>query len=227
MFLRSDCSGYCDKEPRIGLPSTWFPGGDGTKLDADEKTQLRERLQDLLSVANRFGFDEIKRLAVKALENDSLAKLEPVDKIILARQFEVSDWLRPAYMKLCQRSKPLSTTEAGKLGAETAALVAQVREMYRDSQAYAETKNAHNFVASEISSPARARMELDREADIAVGIIFFPETEPDDPVDPKDIELVIEYTGCSRAKAVKDLRESGGDVINASESLIHHIYLQH
>jgi NACalpha-BTF3-like transcription factor len=36
-------------------------------------------------------------------------------------------------------------------------------------------------------------------------------------VEPKDIELVIQQVGCSRAKAVKALKESGGDLINASE----------
>jgi NACalpha-BTF3-like transcription factor len=36
-------------------------------------------------------------------------------------------------------------------------------------------------------------------------------------VDPKDIDLVIQQVGCSRAKAVRVLKESGGDLINASE----------
>lgn len=35
-------------------------------------------------------------------------------------------------------------------------------------------------------------------------------------VDAKDIELVIQQVGCSRAKAVKALKENGGDLINAS-----------
>ncbi|KAL5639482.1 hypothetical protein ACGC1H_006205 [Rhizoctonia solani] len=34
-------------------------------------------------------------------------------------------------------------------------------------------------------------------------------------VDPKDIELVIQQVGCSRAKAVRVLKESNGDLINA------------
>lgn len=38
-------------------------------------------------------------------------------------------------------------------------------------------------------------------------------------VDPKDIDLVIQQVGCSRAKAVKVLKESGGDLINASTSV--------
>lgn len=35
-------------------------------------------------------------------------------------------------------------------------------------------------------------------------------------VDPKDIDLVIQQVGCSRAKAVRVLKDSGGDLINAS-----------
>ncbi|KIY68613.1 nascent polypeptide-associated complex, alpha subunit [Cylindrobasidium torrendii FP15055 ss-10] len=34
-------------------------------------------------------------------------------------------------------------------------------------------------------------------------------------VDPKDIDLVMTQVGCSRAKAVKVLKDSGGDLINA------------
>lgn len=35
-------------------------------------------------------------------------------------------------------------------------------------------------------------------------------------VDPKDIDLVMAQVSCSRAKAVRVLKESGGDLINAS-----------
>lgn len=44
-------------------------------------------------------------------------------------------------------------------------------------------------------------------------------------VDPKDIELVIQQVGCSRAKAVKVLKESGGDLINASASIL--LFISH
>ena len=37
-------------------------------------------------------------------------------------------------------------------------------------------------------------------------------------LDPKEIELVMAQVNCSRAKAVKVLKENGGDIINASES---------
>ena len=39
-------------------------------------------------------------------------------------------------------------------------------------------------------------------------------------VDPKDIELVMSQVNCSRAKAVKVLKENGGDLITASASFV-------
>lgn len=39
-------------------------------------------------------------------------------------------------------------------------------------------------------------------------------------VDPKDIDLVMAQVNCSRAKAVRVLKESGGDLINASEFVV-------
>jgi nascent polypeptide-associated complex subunit alpha len=42
-------------------------------------------------------------------------------------------------------------------------------------------------------------------------------------VDPKDIELVMAQVSCSRAKAVRVLKESGGDLINASVYIFLHM----
>ncbi|QRW13098.1 Adaptor complexes medium subunit family [Ceratobasidium sp. AG-Ba] len=41
------------------------------------------------------------------------------------------------------------------------------------------------------------------------------ETVDETGVDSKDIELIMQQVGCSRAKAVKALKDSGGDLINA------------
>ena len=39
-------------------------------------------------------------------------------------------------------------------------------------------------------------------------------------VEAKDIELVMAQVNCSRAKAVRALKDSGGDLINASASIL-------
>ena len=38
-------------------------------------------------------------------------------------------------------------------------------------------------------------------------------------IEPKDIELVMSQAACSRAKAVKALRENDGDLVNSIMSL--------
>ena len=44
-------------------------------------------------------------------------------------------------------------------------------------------------------------------------------------VDVKDIDLVMQQVGCSRAKAVRVLKESGGDLINASTYQVEYFFL--
>ena len=47
-----------------------------------------------------------------------------------------------------------------------------------------------------------------------------PEEEVDETgVEAKDIELVMSQAGCSRAKAVKALKENDGDLVNSIMSL--------
>jgi len=59
-----------------------------------------------------------------------------------------------------------------------------------------------------------------------------PDLEPADEgevdetgVDPKDIDLVVQQVGCSRGKAVRALKESGGDLINASKFSMYSLQL--
>jgi len=42
-------------------------------------------------------------------------------------------------------------------------------------------------------------------------------------VDPKDIEVVMHQVNCTRAKAVRALKDSGGDLINASKSAVNFV----
>lgn len=57
--------------------------------------------------------------------------------------------------------------------------------------------------------------------DDEVPALATPEEEEVDEtgLEPKDIELVVSQAGCSRAKAVKALKENGGDLVNAIMSL--------
>ena len=69
---------------------------------------------------------------------------------------------------------------------------------------------------------AAAMPPLDTPPDIPADL---PQLEGEDEaidetgVEPKDIELVMSQAGCSRAKAVKALKENDGDLVNSIMSL--------
>ncbi|KAG9120614.1 GAL4 enhancer protein [Ceratobasidium sp. 392] len=90
--------------------------------------------------------------------------------------------------------------------------------------------------AAQVEAAAAAeRLEAEREADgsdetptlepvaadepAAVAKVNPPEDEEEavdeSEVDSKDVDVIVQQVGCSRAKAVRVLKESGGDLINA------------
>ena len=72
-------------------------------------------------------FQDIRARAIKALESLTLS-MDPIDKIVIARKFDVSTWLVPSLDALVQREKPLDLSEGNRLGLEWALKVAEVRE---------------------------------------------------------------------------------------------------
>merc|ERR1740136_44373 len=64
-----------------------------------------------------------------------------------------------------------------------------------------------------------AGADFDGGADSAAAAVPAEEAVDESGVESKDIELVMTQAGCSRAKAVKGLRENDGDLVNAIMSL--------
>ncbi|TEB36196.1 nascent polypeptide-associated complex, alpha subunit, partial [Coprinellus micaceus] len=87
-----------------------------------------------------------------------------------------------------------------------------------DTNSQAQLNAAQQLASANSGAPAIQGEEKDDDDDDIPELEAAPEDDgPVDEtgVDPKDIELVIQQVGCSRAKAVKALKDSGGDLINA------------
>jgi len=78
-----------------------------------------------LSIAHRFFFEDIRDQAVRKL---STLRLDPVERIVLARKHEVDEWIVPSYCDLCQREKWLTEEEAMRIGVQGAVRLAGIRE---------------------------------------------------------------------------------------------------
>ena len=85
----------------------------------------------LLAISTRFEFTRIRQRAISEID---AGQMDPVDKIVLARDHDVPHWLSACYEALCQREEALDVPEAEKLGAKTTALVARARETLRESR---------------------------------------------------------------------------------------------
>lgn len=66
---------------------------------------------------------------------------------------------------------------------------------------------------------AAVKADLGSEENEDIPDLDPPEEVADEAgVEPKDIDLVVSQAGCSRARAVRALKESGGDLINARKN---------
>jgi len=90
------------------------------------KASTTEDWTVILHLANLWGFNDIRTLAVKEL---TAFEMNAVDKIVLGQTYNVErGWLFNSYTHMCSRPTPVSVDEAKRLGAETTALIAITRE---------------------------------------------------------------------------------------------------
>ena len=90
---------------------------------------------------------------------------------------------------------------------------------------FGEAKSEDLSSASQAAAAKQFRQPQEMAAAAAASTPAMPsvdeaEEEVDETgIEPKDIELVMSQAGCSRAKAVKALKENDGDLVNSIMSL--------
>ena len=68
-----------------------------------------------------------------------------MEKLVLARRYDIPDWLEPAYVALTQRAEPIREAEAEMLGLSTFVKIARDREVFREER---RTKEAEEKTAA-------------------------------------------------------------------------------
>ena len=79
----------------------------------------------MLKLSSMWHFHKIRTIAIKKMEGLSM---DLIDKINIARRFDISAWLVPTLNALVQREKPIDLLEGNRLGMEWVLKVAEVRE---------------------------------------------------------------------------------------------------
>ncbi|KAF8599376.1 hypothetical protein BDV93DRAFT_546945 [Ceratobasidium sp. AG-I] len=78
-----------------------------------------------LLVATRYDYPALRTFAISKLEK---AELSAVERIRLARKFNIPSWEEPAFLELCERDEAITMSEAEVLGLETIVHLGRIRE---------------------------------------------------------------------------------------------------
>jgi hypothetical protein len=94
----------------------------------DENAFTMESWIALLSFSTRFICDKIRARAIREIESIQ-ARVDPIERIVLAVRHNVPQWLSGAYQELCQRQDSLTEAEGEKLGLSTVIKLMRAREI--------------------------------------------------------------------------------------------------
>ena len=118
---------YIPSEPV--KPSALSPDFILLTRNFDEHDLSYEQWRSVLHLSSIWGLTSLRKLALKSMDppNDC-------ERLLLARKYNVDDWVLPALSALCERRLPVSLDEARQMGIEDVVLVATVREEIRDNK---------------------------------------------------------------------------------------------
>jgi hypothetical protein len=85
-----------------------------------------EEWKSVLHLSTRWGFASLRNRALGSIEPPT-----PHDRLLLARTYSVNDWVVPALSALCERTTPLTLSEARQMSIEDVVLISTVREHIR------------------------------------------------------------------------------------------------
>ncbi|KDQ59056.1 hypothetical protein JAAARDRAFT_651278 [Jaapia argillacea MUCL 33604] len=84
-----------------------------SRFDKNDASTFEE-WSSILHLATKWGYESIRSLAIREI----FPLCSPIDKIVLGREYDISDWLRDAYILVCERREPITLEEARRLGLE-------------------------------------------------------------------------------------------------------------
>jgi hypothetical protein len=145
-----------------------------TPRNFEKKDLSYKGWKSVLHLSTRWGFASVRELALSSIEPPT-----PHDQLLLARTYSVDRWVVPALSALCERTMPLTLSEARQMSIEDVVLVSTVREDIR----------GHALQVGDTAEVSlRIKLEVERSSGPDAETPFhlrFPKTEILPPVDLK------------------------------------------
>ncbi|KIO16899.1 hypothetical protein M407DRAFT_33456 [Tulasnella calospora MUT 4182] len=104
---------------------------DARVFDKEVKSEWKQ-LSAALHLSTMWEFEDIRARLIKDMSQTiGNGGIEPLDRVEVAIQCRVTDWLHPAYQELCERADGVTTDEAKRLGMDRLAAIYRVRDRRR------------------------------------------------------------------------------------------------
>jgi hypothetical protein len=130
--------------------------------------QTKEDWTAVLKLAHRWDLVGVHRLAVKKLRDMTSS----ADKIVLANEYGVCGWLKPAYLDLCEATSLPSEADCKRLGLDIVLKIGRAREAMRFTRLFICVSTRTRIVEEEfclddpkLSAPASAKAKDGTEDD--------------------------------------------------------------
>ncbi|KAJ1311402.1 hypothetical protein OPQ81_009892 [Rhizoctonia solani] len=85
-----------------------------------------DTLVSALRIASTYDYPDLRNFAINELEKCSLPA---ISQIMLSDEFFLPHWEKPAFVDLCYRTEPITSSEAQTLGIERFTEIARIREV--------------------------------------------------------------------------------------------------
>ena len=157
----------------------------------EENDLSYEEWKSVLHLSTRWAFASLRKRALS-----SIGPPTPHDRLLLARTYSVNNWVIPALSALCERTTPLTVSEARQMNIEDVVLVSTVREDIRGCVIQVDS--------AEISLRVEAEQLIALGSKIPAHLCFpplFPKGKASSPVDLK----------LATKEDYRDARESDGE----------------
>ncbi|KAJ2930170.1 hypothetical protein H1R20_g6961, partial [Candolleomyces eurysporus] len=120
----------------------------------------KDQWLSVLQLSTKWFFNDFRR---RAIDNLTAFNLDPIEKICLGTQFNVSSWLKTGFHELVTRTEIITVEDARQIGLETAIKVYGIRDLWNKSGNPCDDTTLNVKIEIAFASELRTAYDVERQ----------------------------------------------------------------
>ncbi|KAF9072193.1 hypothetical protein BDP27DRAFT_1158226, partial [Rhodocollybia butyracea] len=96
------------------------------RFNAEPEVLSLSQWTSVLKLAKKWKMEAVSAHAISAIE--ALPSIDPVDKVVIARTYDIPAWLAPAFNEILQRAQSFTEADVYRLGLSTTLRLTALRD---------------------------------------------------------------------------------------------------